>query len=226
MLRYFCYKVFVSCILLSGCMYTEGILEIKGKVLEENTNIAIPNRKIIIQGLVKDDNKFKSSYVGEFFTDSSGYFEYTLKKIKYMYLYDFCIIGDSIYAYSNTKLRTLELNSDSKFLTFYVSKLTDLTIKIYRKSKTSFCDTLYVSWESNGISDEILYPYKIENYGVNSNKRLRFIGGDIHASIKTKVFADKKTIIYWRLFRNGKYKEITDTILCSRDINNSICLKY
>jgi len=207
-------------------MYTEGILEIKGKVLEENTNIAIPNRKIIIQGLVKDDNKFKSSYVGEFFTDSSGYFEYTLKKIKYMYLYDFCIIGDSIYAYSNTKLRTLELNSDSKFLTFYVSKLTDLTIKIYRKSKTSFCDTLYVSWESNGISDEILYPYKIENYGVNSNKRLRFIGGDIHASIKTKVFADKKTIIYWRLFRNGKYKEITDTILCSRDINNSICLKY
>lgn len=207
-------------------MYTEGILKIKGKVLEENTNVAIPNRKIIVQGLVKDEIKFKSGYIGEFLTDSSGYFEYTLKKVKYVYLYDFCIVGDSIYAYSNTKIRTLELNRDSKFLTFYVNKLADLTIKINRKSKTPFCDTLYVSWESNGINNEILYPYKIEGIGSNSNRRLRFIGGDIHASIKTKVFTDKKTIIYWKLFRNGKYKEITDTIVCNRDVNNLICLKY
>jgi hypothetical protein len=226
MLRDFCIKICVACILLSGCMYTEGILEIKGKVLEEYTNVSIPNRKIIVQGLVKDDNKFKSSYVGEFYTDSSGYFEYTLKKVKYVYLYDFCIVGDSIYAYSNTKLRTLELNRDSKFLTFYVSKLADLTIKINRKSNMLSYDTLYVSWESNNISNEILYPYKVENYRFNSNRRLRFIGGDINASIKTKVFANKETIIYWKLFRNGKYKEITDTIVCTKDANKSICLKY
>jgi hypothetical protein len=225
-MKYSYFKAFVFSIILSGCMYTEGNLDLKGKVLDENTRIKIPNRKIIISALVKNERNFKSSYAGDFITDSSGCFNYTLKKIKNICLYDFCVVGDSVYTNSNNKLDLNELNRTGKFLTFYVSKLADLTIKIDVKSKTSSCDNIYVSWESNGIDNEFLYPYKIENYKLTSNIGLKWVGVHIKSSIKTKVYADKKTIIFLKLFRNGKYKEITDTIFCKRDVANSVCIKY
>ena len=225
-MKHISFIAFVFMILLSECTDTEGILEIKGKILDEKTKVTIPNRKIIVQALEKDDIKFRSTYAGEFSTDSSGSFAYSLKKVKNVYLYDFCIVGDSAYAFSNNELGLTELNRYGEFLSFYLSKLTDLTIKLDRKNKMPFRDTIYVSWESNGIAGDILYPYKIENYRITSNIGLRWIGGDIKSAIKTKVYADKNTIVRWTLFRNGKVKEITDTIFCKRDGANSVCIKY
>jgi len=217
---------FLAGILLSGCNYTEGILEIKGKVLDESTKVAIPNRKVIVQTLVQADLKYITSYVGEFSTDNSGRFTYNLKKIRNIMLYDFCVVGDSVYASSNTKLGLTELTFNGKSLTFPAGKLADLSIKFERISKTTFRDTLFVSWGSNGIDGDILYPYKIENYGTDSNLGFRWIGGDVKTAIRTKVFADKRTTVNWSLFRNGKLKEITDTIYCTNNGTNSIFFKY
>jgi hypothetical protein len=227
-MKYICFLTFFSGLVLSGCgsLDPEGIIKLKGKVLDENTKVSLPDREIIVQALVKEDRKYISSHLGIFHTDSTGCFEYNLKKVKSIYIYDFCVVGDSVYAFSDNKIGITLLNKKPKFLTFYVSKLADLTIIIDRKSKTSYCETLYISWESNGINDEILYPYKIENHGFTLNSGLRWVGGDIHATIKTKVFADKKTIVHWKLFGNGKFKEITDTIFCKRDVVTSVCFKY
>lgn len=225
-MKHICYMVFVFSIILTGCLNTEGILELKGKVLDEKTREIIPNRKIIVHALVKSDDAFTPIYAGEFFTDSLGYFAYALRKVKTVYLYDFGIVGDSAYAFSNNKLGLTELTRDGKFLSFTLRKLTDLVIKVDRKSKTPLCDTLFVSWESDGLNGEILYPYKIENYGIPSSMELRWIGGDVKSVIKTKVFADKKTIVSWELFRNGRPREITDTIFCKRNVANSLYFRY
>jgi len=220
------YLVVVFSIVLTGCMYTEGILELKGKTLDEKTNVPIPNRKIIVHAMVENNDKYIPTYAGEFFTDSLGCFAYTLRKVKTVYLYDFAVVGDTAYAFSNNKIDLAVLNQYGKFLSFKLRKLADLTIKIDRKSKTSFRDTLYVSWESDGVNGEILYPYQIENYGTTSDMALRWIGGDVKSVIKTKVYADKKTIVSWELFRKGRPREIIDTIFCKRNVANSLYFKY
>jgi hypothetical protein len=51
-MRYLRFIIFVSSIVLSGCHYTEGTLDLKGKVLDEKTKATIPNRKIIIHALL------------------------------------------------------------------------------------------------------------------------------------------------------------------------------
>jgi len=213
---------FVAGILLSGCNDTEGILEIKGKVLDESTKITIPNRKVIVQALIPNDEKFIPCYAGEFSTDSSGSFAYTLRKVKNVFLYNFCVVGDTAYASSNTKLGL----TYGKALSLFAGKLAELTIKFERISKTNYRDTLFVSWASNGIDGDILYPFKIENYGTDSNLGFRWVGGDVKTAIRTKVFADKRTTVNWSLFRNGKLKEITDTIYCTNNGTNSIFFKY
>jgi len=217
---------FLAGIILSGCNDTEGVLEIKGMVLDESTKVTIPNRKVIVQAFLPDDIKYIPCYAGEFSTDSLGSFAYTLKKVKNVFLYNFCVVGDTAYASSNTKLGLTELTFYGKTLSLFVGKLADLTIKFERVSKTPFRDTLFVSWASNGIEGEILYPYKIENYGTDSNLGFRWVGGDVKSAIRTKVFADKKTTVNWSLFRNGKLKEITDTIYCTNNGTNSIFFKY
>jgi hypothetical protein len=222
----FRFTAFISIILFSGCTHNTGIIELKGKVLDEDTKVEIPGRNIIVQALVKNDIKYVPGYVGEFFTDPSGSFAYTLKKVKNVYVYDFCIVGDSVYASSTIKLDLAELYRDGKSLTFYLIRLADLTIKTESKSKTLESKTIYLEWESNGINGEMLYPYKVENYGINFDKRLRWIGEDVRSVVRTKVYADKKTIVSWKLFRNGEYKEITDTIYCKRDASNSVQLEY
>ena len=72
--------------------------------------------------------------------------------------------------------------------------------------------TLTVTWETNGIDGQTLYPFKIENYRINSENGLKWIGGDVKSAIKTKVYADKNTIVHWELTRNAKRKDIVDTI--------------
>ena len=221
-----CFLVFILLMLCTGCTDREGILEIKGKVLDEKTKVTIPRREIIVQALVKSDDKLIPVYAGQFLTDSSGCFAYELKKFKNSYLYNFCLVGDSAYDFSTNRLGLTELRRDGKFLKFFLNKLTDFTMTIERKSKSPVFDTLFVSWESDGLDGKILYPFKIENSGSAENTGLIWIGGNVKSAIKTKAYADKKTIVYWKLYGNGKRKEITDTIFCIRNVTNYVNFKY
>ena len=218
--------VAISCIILSGCAETVGNLKLEGQVLDDKTSVSIPDRKIIIQAMVKIDNEFVPVYAGDFYTDNTGHFIYTLRKIRNVCLYNFCVVGDSAYAFSNNIINLTALNRNSKVLKFHMNKLTDLTIKIDRRTINPIRDTLYIAWESNGIDGKTLYPCKIENYQNESTGGLEWIGGKVKSIVKTKVFADKQTIIRWKLFRNEKYNEIADTILCLRNTANSVHFKY
>lgn len=227
------YITFASGLFIIGCLNTEGTLEIKGKVIDEYTKMQIPVRDIIVQGLVNNDEELVPIDAGQFSTDSTGCFTYTLRKVKNAHYYNFCLVGDSDYSFMTKKLGLLELQQNSKYLLFSLSKLADLRIKIYGKSKTPFCDTLYLSWKSNEVDFRILYPYKINNYGIPDNfigltsySGLIWIGRNTNSTIKTRVFADKMTKIHWELVRNKKRKEITDTITCKRDLTNTVNFTY
>jgi len=231
-LPYICIT-FATGLLLTGCCNTEGTLEIKGKVIDEYTKMQIPGRDIIVQGLVKSDKELVQIDAGQFSTDSSGCFTYTLRKIKDAHYYNFCLVGDSDYAFTIKELGLLELEQNAKYLSFSLSKLVDLTIIINRKSKTPVCDTLSLIWKSDGVYGRFLYPYKITNYGktnksfgLPSDLELEWIGGYVHSNIKTKVFANKRTKISWELVRNKKRKEFTDTITCKRDFANIVYFTY
>jgi hypothetical protein len=207
------------------------LLKLKGRVLDDDTKNFVPDRKIIVQELLEINNRITPVKIDEFYTDSTGRFQYELINSKNVRLYNFSVVGDTIYAFSNNRLGLTELRNNAKFLEFHVSKLVDFTIAIERKSKTTFIDTLYVSWESNGMDGKILYPYKIENYSFNKDKNspdveFRWIGGEIESAIKTKVYADKVTLVHWELFRNGEDKKITDTVFCRRDGHNYAYFSY
>ena len=218
---------FITCLLLTGSSCTEETLEIKGKVLDEKTKVAVPNREIIVQALLNTDNKVIPVFIGKFSTDSSGMFAYPLKKVENAYIYNFCVVGDSTYAYSNVELGLTELNTNGKFLTFNLNKLTDLSILIHSNGRTSVEDVLYISWKSDGINGNLLYPYTIKNYGfTSSNTGLKWIGKDIKSKIKTRVLADKETIIRWEINSYGDRRVVRDTIICIRDVPNYFELRY
>jgi hypothetical protein len=212
--------------LLSGCWTSNGYLEVAGKILDEKTLQSIGNRKVVVYELETRDAPNYLNIVGEFKTDSLGKFNYSFRKSEVTYFYNFQIMGDSAYSFSNNILGMTELNRHGKFLTFRMKKLTDLSIKIERTAQTTFQDTLFVSWRTDEIDGETLYPYKIVNYENGANSPLRWIGGNIKSVVKTKVFADKKTVVSWKLFRSGRLQNFTDTIFCERSTDNSISLKY
>lgn len=218
---------------LTGCVNTEGTLKIKGKILDESTKSGITWKNIIVQGVVNSNNESVSIEAGQFSTDSSGCFTYSLRKIKGAYYYNFCFIGDSDYPVTIEKMTLIGLERNAKYLFFTLSKLADLTIKINRRSKTPVCDTLHLCWESNGVFGLSLNPYTINNngstnnsFGFTSARDLWWIGGNVNSTINTKVFADKKTELNWELYRNGKRKEFTDTITCKRDFANIVYFTY
>lgn len=213
-------------ILMTNCVNTEGTINIKGNVTDECTKVPIPQRDIIVQGLVEKNEMIVPVDAGQFSTDSSGSFTYSLEKVKDAYYYNFCLVGDSDYAYVANKVGLLYLKNNSKYLSFSLRKLVDFTIKIYRKSKLPPCDTLILSWESDGADGRTLYPYKVNNYDLTSDLKLYWIGGNVRSTIKTRVFADKKTKVRWVLIRDGRIKEILDTITCKRDLVNSVSLIY
>jgi len=220
------YIAFTMGIFLIGCVKTEGNLEIKGKLIDELTLAPIPLRDVIVQGLVAGSKSSIAIDAGQFSTDSAGCFAYSLKKIKNAYYYNFCLVGDSDYSYITEKLSLSYIERNAKYLSFSLSKLADFTIQILRISKTPVCDTLFLSWKSDGVDGRTLYPYKINNYGLTSTNNLRWIGGNVTSTVKTRTFADKKTTVRWVLFRNGKIKEIIDTITCRRDLVNEVYLRY
>ncbi len=212
------------CVILFGCIQTEGTLDIQGKVIDEFTNKSIPTRKVIIKGWGFNDKK--EIDVGQFQTDSSGIFSYTMNKKKGLYYYYFSLTGDSTYSFSTQEIPLGELERNSKFLSFHLNKLTNFTIKIERCSKTPLYDTLYVSWKTDGIEGRSLYHGKTINYGTVPDFEFRWIGGNVKSEIKTKVLANKKATLCLELFRNGKKKEILDTLFCERDIDNFFTFKY
>jgi hypothetical protein len=230
--KFFLFIAFTSGV-ITGCVNTEGTLEIKGKVLDESTKTGIPWKNIIVQGLVNINNKLEPFETGQFSTDSFGCFSYSLRKVKDAHYYNFALVGDSDYVFITRTLGLLELEQNAEYLFFSLNKLVDLTIKLNRKSKTPVCDTLRLIWESNGIYGGSLYPYKINNYGKTNNSfglaseiDLIWIGGKVNSTINTKVFADKKTELTWELYRNGKRKVFIDTITCKRDFANIVFFTY
>jgi hypothetical protein len=231
-IKFFIFIAFASGMIIA-CVNTEGTLKIKGKVLDEKTKTGIPWKNIIVQGVVNRDNKSEPIGAGQFSTDSSGCFTYSLRKIKDAHDYNFCFIGNSEYPVTVKKMTLSGLKSNSKYLFFSLSKLADLTIKINRKSRTPLCDTLRLIWESDGVFGLSLYPYQIDDYGITNNslglrsdRDLMWIGGIVNSTINTKVFADKMTELSWELFRNGRREEFTDTITCKRDFANIVYFTY
>jgi hypothetical protein len=231
-LRY-AYIIIAIGFLLTGCLNTEGTLELNGKVIDEQTLIQIPGREIIVQALVKKDDELIPVDAGQFRSDSAGRFKYTLKKIKDAHYYNFFLVGDSDYSFATKELYLGELNERAKYLFFSLSKLADLRIKISGVSRTPFCDTLYLSWESDGVDFRTLYPYEIDNIGLHGNligvtsySGLEWVGGNTSSIVKTRVFADKMTKIHWELVRNKKSKAITDTITCKRDLTTIVNFTY
>jgi hypothetical protein len=230
-MKFLIFRVFVISLILISCSRNSRHLELKGKVLDEQTKIAVPNRKIIVKALVETNKKLTPFYVGEFCTDDSGNFAYSLPENINYYLYEFCIVGDSSYGFSNSTLGLGDLYKYGEFLSFYLPKLTDFTIAIENKNKSSFDQTLYVSWRSNEMDGVKLYPYTIKNYGINDHSNtsampLKWTGGNIKSAVKTKVYADKVTIVRWELHRDWEVKEFYDTIFCRRDALNYVHFKY
>jgi hypothetical protein len=227
------YLTFTIGFLLYGCLNTEGTIEIRGRIADESTKKQIPGREIIVQGLVGNGEQVIPVDAGQFSTDSSGSFKFLLKKVKDAYFYAFCIVGDSDYSSVTRKLGLMEIKQNAKYLFFTLSRFADLRINVSRESNEPFCDTLYLSWESNEIDFRILYPYEVENYGIpntfvglTSYAGLQWIGKNAKSIIRTRVFADKMTKIHWELVRNKTRKEITDTITCKRDIINNVYFKF
>lgn len=225
-MKSFLYILLATGILLIGCVNTEGIIKIKGKVIDESTRAQIPWRDIFVQGLVVSNNKLEPINAGQFTTDSTGCFTYSLRKIKDAYYYNFCLAGDSDYASLTQEIALVGLERNAKYLSFSLSRLADFTINIYRKSKRPAYDTLFLSWTSNGIDGRFLYPYKIINYEPMSDFESGWVGGKVKSTIQTRAFADKKTVVRWVLFRNGTMKEIIDTITCKRYLENNVYLTY
>jgi hypothetical protein len=225
-MKYSIFIVFVSGLFLSGCNNTVGTIELKGKVVDAATKTAIPNQLVMIEALLRCDDETTPIYAGEFTTDSSGCFVYTLKKIKNTSFYNFYIKENPVYDPLNQVLGLTDLKMYGKFLTFEVHRIVDFTMSINRESITTFRDTLIVSWETNGVDGKRIYPYTVENYHINAGNRLIWIGGDIKSKIKTKVYADKNTVVHWELFRNGQHTDIIDTIFCRRNTVNNVFLNY
>lgn len=236
MCKYFCIKFLVFAFaanLLTGCVHTEGTQRIKGKVIDESTKIGIPRKTVIIQAIQILNGKPIPTEVAVFSTDSTGSFAIKFKKLKDCRSYNFSLAGDSDYIFTNRRMSLYDIEQSADFLYFSLSKLTNLTINIIRKSSRPALDTISLIWQSDGIYGGSVYPYTIYNYekgknsiGQNQDYKLIFIGGKVNSSINTKVFADKNTLLTWQLYRFGRRTLFIDTIKCKRDFSNVVNFSY
>lgn len=217
---------FILSMTLTGCLRTTGSLEIEGIIEDESTKNRLPGREIIVEAQLSGGHGKKLVDAGQFKTDSAGHFRYTLRKTKDAYYYNFCLVGDSDYAYKIRQFGLMELKQNAKYLSLSMDKLVGLTIRIIRKTRVPAYDTLYMGWKSDGIDGRILYPFKISNHNLSSSQELKWIGGEVRSTVKVRAYADKRATVRWALFRNGKSKEIIDTITCKRDRANEVYLVY
>jgi hypothetical protein len=233
----FCFNLIIfitiNVVTFTGCLRTQGTAKIKGKIIDEGTKAGIPWKSVIIQSLENLSDTTKPIESGQFITDSTGSFSYNLRKVKNAHYYRFCMAGDPDYIYTTRTLGLFELKDNAQFLSFSLVKLTDLTIKLYRKSTRPAIDTIRLIWESDGVYGGSLYPYKRYNFGKEDNTfgqepgyELVFIGGKVNSSISTKVFSGKKTKLTWELYRYGRRTIFTDTITCKQDFSNISNFSY
>lgn len=220
-------------VLASGCVITPGKLEIKGSVIDEDTGELLPGREIIIEGLKETGDELITVYAGQLTTGTSGTFNYRLKRIEDARYYNFHVVGDTNYAAYTRKLNIFQLRTNSKRILFPIRRLAGLTIKIEKMTDTPGQDTLYLSWESDRINFRNLYPYEIENQGITDipvmvipGMGLRWIGGDINSTVRTRVYADRITRLRWELARNKRRSNFTDTITCRRDLAHTVHFTY
>ena len=223
-------QIAFAILFFTGCLNTEGTLKLNGKVTDAATEEGIPFKKIIVKGILNNEENPVQIEAGQFSTDSTGCFTFLLRKIKGAKNYNFFLVGDSGYLFKNNQMTLFDLEQYAVNLNFSLEKLADLTIKIERKSKIPDSDTLLLCWDSNGVFGGSIYPYKIVNYGktykFTSGVDLIWIGGMVNSTVTTKVFAEKRSKLNWELLRNGKRMEYEDTITCKRDINNFVVFKY
>jgi len=218
--------LFALCFIISGCVSTEGEIDIKGKTLDEATKTVTPNRKVIVEAILNNESENKKINAGQFYSDSLGNFSYTLKKVKGAYFYNFQFVGDSAYASSSKCFGLGEIANNSKFIFFYLNKLSKLTINVTRTRKSLPEATLYLSWKSDGIEGKSIYQYKVSNFGAAPEFDFKWSSNNVNSKIETRVLADKPTIINWEIRNGQKKQEIIDTIVCKRDITNYVKFTY
>lgn len=225
-MKYIIVNIFFWGIILSGCSFTEGTLKLKGNVVDRDSDTPLPNRTIIVL-TARTVADFDSGYViGHFNTDSLGSFSFNLQKVRNVNFYNFYVVRDGSYASSDNVLGLTELKRNGKSLSFKSRKLVDLSIRIVSLSKQPNNDILYVKWKSDKTEGKTLYPYKVENNGLITTNRLKWTGGNINSIVKTKVYANKQTVIKFELFRMGEYKEFVIPVFCKEDIINSLLFQY
>ena len=123
--------------ILAGCVKTEGTLPIKGIVIDAGTKKGIPWKNIIIQGLADSNSRPIPIEAGQFSTDSSGYFTYTLKKIKGAYYYNFCLLGDSEYPVTISEMSSSWYRKKCKISGFFPEKISRSHYKNKQKKQDS-----------------------------------------------------------------------------------------
>ncbi|MBN2666849.1 MAG: hypothetical protein JXR67_10080 [Bacteroidales bacterium] len=227
------YLALILGILSPGCVSVGGRLALKGKIIDDVTMSQIPGREVIVDGLMEINDEFVPAYAGQFSTDSSGKFGYKLKRVKGARYYNFHVVGDTNYAATTRRYTIFQLMGNSKRLVIPLRRLAGLTIKIEKLSHTTRQDTLYLSRESDRINFRNLYPYEIENNGITDipimvipGMGLRWIGGEINSTVRTRVYADRITRIRWELARNKRRSQLTDTIICMRDLSHIVHFTY
>ncbi len=215
------------CFSITGNSCSDKSYELRGQVQDDQTQASIPGRRILVQALTAEENGLFPVYIDEFSTDAEGKFSYRLKRDSRYYLYNLSFVGDSAYAYKNVQLGLTELTRYGKFLTFELRRLTDLTIRLESRRQIDMEESVYVSWFTDGTEGKYLYPYTVSNHGsVPATQQLKWTGGKVRSEIHTKVFAGKATVIHWEIFRYGKYRKISDTIMCARDAENQVTLTF
>jgi len=215
------------CFIIKGCISTEGEVVLKGKTLDDSTNEIVPCRKVVVEAILYyNQDETKTFGVGQFLSDSLGCFTFKLKKVKGAYNYNFHFVGDSCYAPTTKNLGIMDIADNSKYLSFYLHKLTKLTIQVTKNNKSLAESTLYLSWKSDGIEGKSIYQYKVSNFGAAPEFDFKWSSSNVSSKIETRVLADKPTIINWEIRNGQKTQEIIDTIICKRDITNYVNFTY
>ncbi len=232
-MKFFICLALILGILSPGCVNVGGKRELKGKIIDDVTMSRIPGREVIVDGLMEINNEFVPVYAGQFSTDNSGLFSYKLNRVKGARYYNFHVVGDTNYAAITRRLNVFQLMAASKDIVITLRRLEGLTIKIEKLTHTTRPDTLYLSWESDRINFRNLYPYEIENNGITDipvmmipGLGLRWIGGEINATVTTRIYAGKMTKIHWELARNKKRSEFTDTIISKGESVHTVHFNY
>jgi hypothetical protein len=204
----------------------DGTLNIKGKISDDYTGEGIQNTELSIQGVSSSEGVFGLRLdLGKFKTNSEGYFSGEIKKMKNVERYDFILLADANYYSVIKEMSVSDVEGNLLNLDLTLSRLTELVINIEKTSPASIIDTLYISW--GVINNQVYGPFQPLNFtGTQPDLGMRWIGGEVKSSIKTKTLANKTTEIITEIFRSGQYTLSYDTLYCERDVVNTYNINY